>query len=436
MFETLKKAFKIKEIRMKIWFTFLLILVYRIGCYIPVPGIGGQLLSQNDLNSLSYLNIMSMMTGGALSNGTWFAMGIGPYINASIIIQLLTVAIPPLERLARMGEEGQKKIAKYTRFGALILAVIQSIAILVNFGSSTLYKDAPFVQFLGGQVWLAYVVTVIIFASGTLATIWIGERITDYGVSNGISLLIFVGVLSTAGLSFLSMISGAFGNGGNLNNFWVLIGYVLVIIVIFAAIVFIDLAERRVPVQYAKRVQGRKMYGGQTTIIPIKINASGVMPLIFAFSFISFPELIVTMFWPGSGFHIWWQRWMGTQSWFYMVVLCLLIFGFAFFYASIMFKPDEISRNIQQNGGNIIGIRPGRPTTDYLKRIHRRITLFGAIFLALMALIPSIVFRLISASNATIFSATGLLICVAIALEFNDALESQIMMKQYKGFLK
>ncbi len=436
MFETLKKALKIKEIRLKILFTLLIILVYRIGCYIPVPGIGGKLFTDADLASVSYLNIMSMMTGGSLQNGTWFAMGIGPYINASIIIQLLTVAIPALERLTRLGEEGQKKIAKLTRYGALILAVVQSIGILVNYGPNIIVDGSSIVNFVGGQKWLVYIFCVVFYASGTLATVWLGERITDYGVSNGISLLIFVGVLATAGQYFLNMITNTFGNGGDLIHFWKLIGYIAVIIVVFAGIVTVDLAERKIPVQYAKRVQGRKMYGGQSTVIPIKVNASGVMPLIFSFSILSLPEMIATIFWPNSKFVIWWQRWMGTSSWVYMIVLCLLILGFAFFYASIQFKPEEISRSIQQNGGNIIGIRPGKPTTDYLKRIQNRITLFGAIFLAITALVPAILFRLIDPASSAVFSATGLLICVSIALEFNNALESQIMMKQYKGFLK
>lgn len=436
MFQTIKNAFKIKEIRIKIWYTLLFVLIYRIGCYIPIPGIGGELISQAELDKVSYLNIMSMMTGGSLASGTWFAMGIGPYINASIIIQLLSVAIPSLERLTRMGEEGQKRIAGYTRIGALLLAVVQGIGILVNYGPNLITDNAMIVQYLFGQKWLVYAFCIVFYASGTLATIWIGERITDYGVSNGISLLIFVGVLSTAGQSFLSMITSAFGNGGDLNYFWKLIGYIVAIIVIFACIVYVDLAERKIPVQYAKRVQGRKMYGGQSTVIPIKVNASGVMPLIFAFSILSFPEMVATMFWPNSKFVVFWQKWMGTNSWVYMVVLCLFILLFAFFYASIQFKPDEISRSIQQNGGNIIGIRPGKPTTEYLSKIQKRITLFGAIFLALMALIPATLFRFIDEGNASIFSATGLLICVSIALEFNNALESQIMMKQYKGFLK
>ena len=268
---------------------------------------------------------------------------------------------------------------------------------------------------------------------------WIGERITDYGVSNGVSILIFVGVISSAGQYFLTQLDRIITSSTTdaLNAFWALIGYIVAILVIFGCIVFVDLAERKIPVQYAKQVKGRKMYGGQSTVIPIKVNSNGVMPLIFAFSILSFPELVMTMFLDsGSKALIWWQTYMGTNSWLYMVVLCLLILGFAYFYTSIQFSPEDISRNIQQNGGFIPGIRPGKPTTEHLKRISNRITLFGAIFLALVALIPSIVFRLIDQSSAAVFTATGMLICVSVALEFNTALESQIMMKNYKGFLK
>jgi preprotein translocase subunit SecY len=260
---------------------------------------------------------------------------------------------------------------------------------------------------------------------------WLGERITDYGVSNGISMLIFVGILSTAGTAIL----GLFQNWND-SSIWVILGFVVAAILIFSAIVAVNDAERKIPVQYAKQVKGRKMYGGQSTVIPIKVNANGVMPLIFAFSILSFPELIMSMFWPKSNAIAWWQQYMGTSSWIYMVVLCLLILGFAYFYTTIQFSPEDISRNIQQNGGFIPGIRPGKPTTEHLKRISNRITLFGAIFLALVALIPSIVFRLIDQGSAAVFTATGMLICVSVALEFNTALESQIMMKNYKGFLK
>lgn len=439
MFETLKNAFKVKEIRMKIWITLLFVLIYRLGCYIPVPGIGGYLIEQTDLDSVSYLNIMSMMSGGALANGTWFAMGIGPYINASIIIQLLAVAIPALERLSKQGEEGQKKIANLTRIGALVLAILQSVGILIAYGDSAITSTnnntaQSMADLLWGQKWLCYIVLVVFYSSGSLVTVWLGERITENGVSNGISILIFVGILTTVGVQAVNMIGEIFS--GNLVSLWKFVGFVAIIVVVFGLIVFVELSERKIPVQYAKQVKGRKMYGGQSTVIPIKVNASGVMPLIFAFSILSFPELIGTMIAPNGKFVMWWQTWMGTNSWLYMVVLCLLILGFSYFYAMIQFNPDDISKTIQQNGGFIPGIRPGKPTADYLKKVQNRITLFGAIFLAFIALVPSILFKTVLQTSSSVFSATGLIICVSVALEFNTALESQIMMKNYKGFLK
>ncbi len=437
MFETLKNAFKVKEIRSKILITLLFVLIYRLGCYIPVPGIGGFLISETDLSNVSYLNIMSMMSGGALAQGTWFAMGIGPYINASIIIQLLTVAIPALERLTKQGEEGQKKIANLTRISALVLAILQSVGILIAYGDSAITTSngaTPMLELLGNQKWLCYIILVIFYSSGALVTVWLGERITENGVSNGISILIFVGILTTVGTQTISMITSVVG--GNLTALWQLIGFIAVIVVVFGLIVFVELAERKIPVQYAKVVKGRKMYGGQSTIIPIKVNASGVMPLIFAFSILSFPELIGTMIAPNGKFIMWWQQWMGTNSWLYMVVLCLLILGFSYFYSIIQFNPEDISKTIQQNGGFIPGIRPGRPTAEYLKKVKNRITLFGAVFLAFIALVPAILFRTVLQTSSSVFSATGLIICVSVALEFNTALESQIMMKNYKGFLK
>ena len=442
MFETLKNAFKVKEIRVKIWFTLLLLLVYRIGCYIPVPGIGSELISSGDLENLTYLNIMNMMTGGSLASGTLFAMGIGPYINSSIIMQLLAVAIPSLERLSKQGEEGRKRISQYTRYLTILLAIIQAVGIIINYGDNVLTsgEGTPLAQMLWNQEWLAYVVVVLFFTAGTVITMWIGERITDYGVSNGISLLIFAGIIATAGQSIIQMIQqigAADSSHDELTNFWKLVIMLVAIILVFVCIITVDLAERKIPVQYAKQVRGQKMYGGQSTVIPIKVNSNGVLPLIFAFSILSFPELIMTLFgWIDSGFGIWWRTWMGASSWVYMVVLTLFIIFFAYFYTSIQFNPDDISKSIQQNGGFIMGIRPGKPTADYLKKISGRITLFGAIFLALVALVPSIVFKAIDASSYGAFTATGMLIVVSVAIEFNTALESQIMMKNYKGFLK
>lgn len=438
MFETIKKAFQIKEIRIKIWFTLLFLLLYRFGSYIPVIGIGGSLISEADLSSITYLNIMNMMTGGSLANGTLFAMGIGPYINASIIIQLLSVAIPALERLSKQGEEGRKRIAQITRYVTILLAILQAVGILISYSdavTTAVNGGLSLSAMLGDQVWLAYVVVVLFFTAGTVITMWIGERITDYGISNGISLLIFAGIIATAAQYFINLVR-SIGGGDELTQFWKFIGILAVCIVVFTGIVTVELAERKIPVQYAKQVRGQKMYGGQSTVIPIKVNANGVLPLIFAFAILSFPELIMTLFGvSSSGFGVWWQTYMGTGSWLYMVVLALLIIAFAYFYNSIQFNPDDIAKSIQQNGGFIMGFRPGKPTAEYLKKVSNRITLFGALFLALVALIPSIIFRLIDPTSSGAFSATGLLIVVSVALEFNTALESQIMMKTYKGLL-
>lgn len=447
MFETLKNAFKVKEIRVKIYWTLLFLFIYRIGCYIPVPGIGTSLFGEG-VGDNSYLNIMSMMTGGSLANGTLFAMGIGPYINSSIIMQLLAVAIPPLERLSKQGEEGRKKIAAYTRYLTILLAILQSVGILVSYGGDggVVQGQASLSAIISGGVanvngftdFLSYCIIVLFYTAGTCITMWIGERITDYGVSNGISLLIFAGIIASAGIFFGNQFNTIFAGGDfDRTAFLVLIVYVLVVVIVFAAIVFVDLAERKIKVQYAKQVKGRKMYGGQETVIPIKVNANGVMPLIFAFSILTFPELIMTLFgWQGA--LSWWQVWLGAGSPypFYAIVLSLLIVFFAFFYSQIQFNPEDISKTIQQNGGFVPGIRPGKPTAEHLKKISNRLTLFGAIFLALLALIPTVILNLLNIPGGGAFNATGMLICVSVALEFNTALESQIMMKNYKGFLK
>lgn len=426
MWQTIVNAFKIKEVRRKILITIALLFVYRLGCYIPVPGV----TMFDGLSEYNFLSIMSAVSGGALQYGTFFAMGIGPYINASIIIQLLTVGIPALERLSKQGEEGRKRINTYTRILTLVLAIAQAIGIIAGFLSSINTQaifntngDSVFLEYL------SYAFLVVVYVAGAALTMWLGERITDYGVSNGISLLIFVGILSTAGTAIL----GLFQNWND-SSIWVILGFVVAAVLIFAAIVAVNDAERKIPVQYAKQVKGRKMYGGQSTHIPIKVNASGVMPLIFAYAILSFPDLILNLV--GAASDNWWSTYMGTGSWPYMVVLCVLILFFSYFYNQIQFNPDDISKSIQGNGGFIPGTRPGKPTADYLRRVSNRITLFGAIFLALVALIPSMIFKAVDQSLVNVFSATGLLIVVSVALEFEQALQSQIMMKNYKGFLK
>ncbi|MBR2330733.1 MAG: preprotein translocase subunit SecY, partial [Clostridia bacterium] len=289
MLQTLINALKVKEIRRKVYMMLLLLLVFRIGCFIPVPGLirdtFGTAVSNND-----FLTLMSSITGGALSQGTLFALGIGPYINASIIMQLLSVGIPALERLSKQGEEGRKKIAQYTRYVTILLAIIQSVGIIVSFGQS---QNAIQVSLFGGQVWLAGVFMAIVYTAGALIVMWLGERITDYGVGNGQSMIIFVGILATAGNLITGKMTTMF-NGGDagVTALWELVAFLLVSVVVFFAIVYVDLSERKVPVQYAKQIKGRKMYGGQSSSIPIRISGGGVMPLIFAFSILSFPQMI------------------------------------------------------------------------------------------------------------------------------------------------
>lgn len=436
MLQTFKNAFKVKDIRKKVWMMLLLLLVFRIGCYIPVPGLDRSTFAQ-EIAGNDFLTLMNSITGGSLMNGTLFALGIGPYINASIIMQLLCVGLPPLERLSKQGEEGQKKIARYTRYCTILLAVIQSIGIIVNFASTS--GSIQTYLFLN-QEWLAGVFMVSVYTAGAMLVMWLGERITDYGVGNGQSMIIFVGIISTAGQSILGKIKAIPSAPGD--TIWELVAFVLVCALIFFAVVYVDLSERKVPVQYAKQIKGRKMYGGQSSVIPIRISGSGVMPLIFAFSILSFPQMLASLFWPGSGFDNFWTKWMTGSTTFvpgriiYTVVLCLLIFAFSFFYAQMQFNPEDVSKSIQQNGGFIQGIRPGKATEAYLKKISNRITLFGAIYLSLVAFIPSIAFAWASYDLVNVFSTTGILIVVSVAMEFEKQLQAQLMMKNYKGFLK
>ncbi len=438
MIETLKNAFRNKDIRRKIFITLLLLLVFRLGCYIPVPGLDrGQF--ESAVTGNDFLQLMSGVTGNALSQGTLFALGIGPYINASIIVQLLTVGIPALERLSKQGEEGKKRLTVITRIITVVLAIVQSVGIIINFANQ---GGAINTTLFGGKVWVAGIYMAIVYTAGSMLVMWLGERITDLGVSNGISMIIFIGIVSTAGMSilnkFIAMGDGSLKIGDGLLEVGI---FIILAAIIFFLVTFVDLAERKIPVQYAKQVRGTKMYGGQSSVIPMKITGSGVMPLIFAYAIVSFPSMIISLFWPNtkaaSDLQIWFS---GSGEWYgrliYSLVLCLLIFAFAFFYAQIQFNPEDVSKSIQQNGGFIQGIRPGKPTAQYLKKINNRITLFGAIFLTLVAFIPSVVFSWASYDLVNVFSTTGILIVVSVALELDKQLQSQIMMKNYKGFLK
>ncbi len=432
MFKNLVDAFKIKEIRRKFYFTILLILVYRLGCWIPVPGLVANSFKDlvNSGNGEGFLALLSAVSGGALSNGAILALGVSPYISSSIIIQLLTIAIPRLERLSKMGEEGKKRIATYTKYCALVLAVLQAVAIVIGYR-----------QILNTEVmpeWAVGCLVTIVLVAGSMFTYWLGEKITSIGLVNGLSAIIFVGILSTAATSILNNITTIAAGGEKAVESGIELAiFVVAVVVIFGFIVFMDMSERKIPVQYAKQVKGRKMYGGQSTHIPIRVNATGVMPIIFAMSLLSFPQLIMSIFWPESKFYQTYSLWLGAGSWIYMLLVGVLITFFAYFWTQITFNPEDVSKNIQQNGGFIPGIRPGKPTAEYLKKISNRITLFGAIFLSIIAIVPSLIFKSIgSGSLVGVFSATGLLIVVSVAIEFDKQLEAQMLMRNYKGFLK
>jgi len=442
MLQTLLNAFKNKDIRRKILITFGLLFIYRVGCYIPIPGISLEvynIVNATGAQENTMLMLLSSLSGGALANGALFAIGIAPYINASIIIQLLTVAIPKLEQWSKQGDEGKRKINITTRIVTLGLAMAQAAGIVVNWaqngGIYAIFGEAT-------PIPLVAVFVGVILVAGAMLTMWIGERITELGIGNGISLLIFVGILSSAGLAIIAMAQSVSTDD---TVVWQIIGFFAMVILIFAFIVFIDSAERRIPIQYAKQIKGRKQYGGQSTFIPIKINAAGVLPIIFANALISFPQLIMSMFPPADfsagygAFYAWWQGNMGVGAWLYSILVGLLILFFSYFYAQIQFKPEEVARNIQQYGGFIPGIRPGKPTQEYLTRVTRRITFWGALFLAFIAIVPSLIFLIVFKQGSPLlngFSATGMLIVVSVALEFEKQLQSQLMMKQYKGFLK
>ncbi|MGN0961336.1 MAG: preprotein translocase subunit SecY [Christensenellales bacterium] len=434
MFKNFINAFKVKEIRNKILLTILLVLIYRLGCWIPVPGVDASAFSAQVSGDEGFLGLLSSVSGGALANGAILALGISPYISASIIIQLLTIAIPSLERLSKMGDEGKKRIAFYTKIAALVLATAQAVAVVISFDG--VLKESTLGSGLILPTWLVGVIVTLILIAGSMFTYWIGEKITEIGITNGQSILIFVGILSTAATSLLTNFTNIFnGDMGSLTELGL---FLLALILIFGFIVWIDGSERKVPVQYAKQIKGRKMYGGQSTYIPIRVNATGVMPIIFAMSLLSFPQLIISIFVDTStnGFYQWYSKWLGTGSWLYIILVGLLITFFAYFWTQVTFNPEDISKNIQQNGGFIPGIRPGKPTAEYLKKISNRITLFGAIFLSIIAIIPSLIFKSIGGTLTSAFSATGLLIVVSVAIEFDKSLEAQMLMKSYKGFLK
>lgn len=441
MFETLKNAFKSKEIRVKIWITLALILVYRIGCYIPIPTFNVAAMQQAEAFSSDFLSILNVITGGSMQNATLFALGVLPFINSSIIMQLLALVIPALEKMSKEGEEGRKKLTQITRIVAVVLAVVQAIGIVVAFKSY--FIDVFSFESGADNPILTMALTIVLLVGGSVMVMWLSERITEYGIGNGTSIIIFIGILSTAGTTMAESFKLV---GNEWTYIWNIIGFILVVVAVLTFIVFMDGAERRITVQYSKQIKGNKMYGGQSTYIPIRVNGSGVMPIIFASSLLMFPQMIIQLFFSNTEAAVWYAQYMGSGTAVYYVLLALFILGFSYFYAQIQFNPVDVSKNIQQYGGFIPGIRAGKPTSDFLKKINNRITFFGAVFLMCLSLIPTFIFRALAMGNGTwaapalpfanSFSATGLLIVVSVALELNKQLESQIMMKHYKGFLK
>jgi preprotein translocase subunit SecY len=440
LIKTIKEAFKMKDVRTKILWTIFLLLVYRVGCFIPIPGISPAAFAKSwrESNAGGFLEILNSVAGGALANGAILALGVGPYITSSIVIQLLTIALPPLERLSKQGDEGRRKLAVYTRYAALFMSLAQAVAIAVSFNLAGDLNTRLFGAMVPGIV--VILIVILTLTAGSMFTVWIGDKITENGVSNGMSMLIFVGILSTGALAFFDSIVAIFTD---INAIVTPIVFIVTLATIFFLIVFIDLGERRIPVSYAKQVKGNKMYGGQSSHIPLKVNSVGVIPIIFAFSLLNFPQLIFSFF-PDSSAMAWYSKWLGAGGdgpgrYINMVLTSLLILAFSYFYASISFNPEDVSRNLQQNGGYILGFRPGPPTRDYLRKVHNRMTLFGAIFLAFMALVPSIIFSTVMNGNNALtnaFTSIGMLITVSVALEFDKQLQAAMMMKTYKGFLK
>ncbi|MDO4565062.1 MAG: preprotein translocase subunit SecY [Clostridia bacterium] len=423
MFRTFINAFKVKDIRKKMLYTLILLVVYRLGSQIPIPGIDVEAWQQA-IEGRALFDFMNLLSGSAFSQFTIFAMGISPYITASIIMQLLTIAIPSLERISKQ-EDGRQKIEKITRYIGVALAVVQSLGIIITYGSDIVVVGTY-------PTWFVYGSIAVFSAAGTAFLMWLGERITEKGIGNGISMLIFASIVSRVIPFFVDCFEKFF----TLSMYWQIPLAFIAIVALITFVVFIDRAVRKIPIQYAKRVVGRKMYGGQSTHLPMKANSNGVLPLIFAMTLMQFPEMIMQFFNQESGFIVWWSNNMSANAPLpiaYYVIYFLLIIGFGYFYTSITFNPVEMSKNLQQNGGFIPGIRPGKPTGEYLGKISNRLTLFGSLFLAVVAIIPTILLNQLGVTS--MFGATSVLIMVSVGLETTEQLESQLLMRHYKGFL-
>lgn len=445
MFETFRNAWKNEDLRKRILFTIFIIVIYRIGSvFIPVPFLDGEILrlmlEQNGGSILSYMDILS---GGSLANATVFALSITPIINAQIIMQLLTYALPPLERISKEGETGRKRIQKITDFVAV------GIALLQGFGYYVIMKNYGAVQYVGGKEGVfAMIVIIACFAAGSSIVVWLGNQINEFGLGNGISLILFAGIIARGPSELLKLITLI---KTNMQYVFLVLGIVVVFVLMIAFVVFMNSSERRIPIQYAKRVVGRRQYGGQNSHIPIKVAATGVMPIIFAMTFMSIPQTLQLIWDPRvilqkpeltglEEFYIKFLNFFNSNSIGYAVIYFLLIIAFNYFYVSMSFNPVEIANGLRQSNGGIPGIRPGKPTSDYIARVLSHITLVGAFFLGIIAILPIVTQNVLVAMKVPsvniAMGGTSVLIIVSVALDLVRTLESQLMMRHHKGFLQ
>ena len=441
MLQTFKNAWKVPELKNKIFFTLMILLLYRIGANLYVPYVNVTLIEQISFSNTA-LEFLSLISGGALAQASFFALSVSPYITASIVIQLLTVAIPALEKLSKQGEEGKKKLTKYTRILTVVLAAVTAYGYVMLLSNYNGYNYLMVSRADGVFYWFAVAVMVACFCAGASIVMWLAEKIDAHGIGNGISMVLFANIISGFGMTasqlYYMVIAESTALGYVLAGLKIVISILLTIVAV-GFIVWFTNSERRIPIQYAKRVVGRKMYGGQSSNLPLKLNMAGVMPVIFASSIVSIPATIAGFMGSDSKFAAWVTKWLGQTSPIYIVLNVILILLFSYFYIMISFNPIEVSNNIRNQGGAVPGIRPGKPTADYIKKILNRITLMGAIFLVVVAVVPMIVnaitiqFNYYFASMA--FMGTSLLIVVGVALETVRDLEAQMAMRNYKGFL-
>ncbi len=440
MFQTFKNAWKIEDLRKRILFSALILFLFRLGCAVPVPFVNAKLLAESlNANSGTIFGFFDLMSGGSFTQATIFALGVSPYINSSIIVQLLQVVFPSLERLSREGEEGRRKLSRITRYTAVVLAVLLAVMyyLLVRRSGALVHTE-------GFAATFSAFVIIITFAAGAMLLLWLGEQIDAKGIGSGISLIIFCGIVANsvniipAMIQYFQIASGKFSYGGIVfgaqPKYFVLVPLVILIFfAMFVLIVVTNAAERRIAVQYAKRVVGRKMYGGQSSYIPIKVNMSGVMPVIFASSLLSIPSTIKDMFGITGGWGTF-LGWFSTSNWGYAVLYALLIVAFNYFYVAIQYNPVQMANDLKKNAGAIPGIRPGQPTSMFISKVINKITIIGALFLVIIAILPIVLTKLTGISIA--LGGTSILIVVGVALEISQTLESYMLMRHHKGFLE